>query len=171
MTAYNFTLIEPYTQNANVNGSGAKFLTGTVQVQEFEYAFITTGLVNGDTITTPLNGLPVNGCVILETEVIASQLDTNATPTGTFNLGDAALATRFINSAFMGTGNAFGQLKVNINKAQTLAANNVVTAGAGFLYPDGSNPQLVLTVNAALATTATTGYIRLKVFYNCDGDV
>ena len=170
MTAYNFTLIEPYTQNANVNGSGAKFLTGTVQVQEFEYAFSSVGLANGDTITTPLNALPINGCVILETEVISSQLDTNATPTGTFDLGDAGLITRFIDAAYMGTGNAFGQVKVNINKAQTLTAN-VVTSGAGFLYPDGSNPQLVLTVISAVATAATTGYIRLKVFYNCDGDV
>lgn len=185
MTVYNFNAIEPYTYEL------AKFSYGHTYIQEFEFAFPSgfAGFANGDTVVTPLsqvvtvngqpvniyNGLPTNGIVILETEVVTSKIDSNASPTGTFNLGDTnasgvgytGSATRFINGGLLGGAN---QIITDINQAQTLT-NNVVTAGSGYFYPDGSTPQLVLTISAALATAATTGYIRLKVTYNCDGDV
>jgi hypothetical protein len=164
MTAYNFSVIEPYTYEL------PKFSYGHMYMQEFEFAFAAP-LANGDTITTPAGGLPSNGIVILDTEIVSSIIDTNAAPTGTYNLGDSGLATRFISAGVLGANTLAKQIKTEINQAQTVSASNVVTAGAGYFYADGTNPQLILAVNAAIATSAGSGYIRLKVLYNCDGDV
>ena len=163
MASYNFSVIEPYTY------SNAKYLAGMLYEAQFEYV-LTGALANGDTITTPVGGLPFNGIRIMEVEAVHPRLDTNASPTGTYNIGDALDANRFVASASMGAAATSPLIRNCINQAQTLDSSNEVTAGAGFFYGDGENPQLILTVNAAIATAASSGYIRLKVSYYCEGD-
>lgn len=170
MTAYNFvglvpdTSFQPRYESQNFSPS----------MVEFQFT-LTQALANGDTITTPANALPVNGIRIQEIIVISPELDTNATPTGTFNVGDSVNATRFINSATMGVNGVTTtgyQLINHMNVAQGLT-NGVVSSGTNYKYTPGdatfgvgtNGPELILTVNAAVATGATTGTIRFLVYY------
>lgn len=164
MTAYNFTSIQP------LDAYPAKTEEGFVYEMHAYYNLGGVALVNGDTITTPAGFIPNTGVVILETEVIHPELDTNAAPTGTYILGDAADDNRYIVTAPMGlvgVTNAGVQMCNKINQVQTVT-NGVVVAGEGYKVT-ADDYQLVLTVNGALATAATTGYIRLVVRYLCQG--
>lgn len=160
MANYNFTLIDavsPWSAGALFAVRGYYDLNGV-------------GLVNGDTITAT-NIIAPDGVEIFETWVTFPRLDTNATPTGTFNLGDAVVANRFIASAPLGSTNTIAgtQLKAGIN-VPTVTANGVITSGAGYRYTGTTNSSLVMTVNAAVATAATTGVVHLLVLYRCVGN-
>lgn len=165
MTAYNFALIQP------LDNQPPKYQPGFVYTAVFEYNLGGTALVNADTITTPTGSFPANlGINILDVVVSHGELDTNATPTGTYAVGDANDSTRYIAAAPLGVNGvttAGFVLNNRIAAAQTIA-NGVVTKGAGYLV-NAADYQMVLTVNAAVATGATTGCVRLLVTYICSG--
>jgi hypothetical protein len=161
-TAFNFAQIIPYSQGP------AKYEAGHLYEIDFEYT-LAGAVVTGDTYTTPAGALPDGGIRIVDTQLVFPPLDTNATPTATISMGDAGLATRFINAALAGTSIATEQKKVFINQAQGLTAG-VVTSGSGYLYPKGTAPVLVGTVGGVVATAQTVGTIRLKVIYYCTGE-
>ena len=158
MAAYNFTLVP-----ANPHWSA-----GDTQVVTAYYDLNGVALAQNDTITAT-NMIPVNGVSIYDLYCTHTELDTNATPTGTYNIGDTVSATRFIASAPMGvngvTTTGF-QMYNRFNSAPT-SASGVTTAGIGYIYT--SNASLVLTVNGVVATGATTGVIFLTVIYRCTG--
>ena len=165
MAAYNFSQIVPNSSYP------PRYLSGEQYSIDFEYT-LGGALAQNDTITTPSSALPNNGIRIVETELMYPELDTNATPTGTFNVGDGTSATRFVSGVPMGvagvTTSGF-QLRQGINIAQGLT-NGVVTSGSGYLYASGTNPQLVVTVGSAVATGASSGVIRLRVTFYCTGE-
>jgi hypothetical protein len=165
MTAYNFSQLVPFSSYK------PKFSPGMLYEIVFEYT-LTGALANADTITTPSNAFPDNGIRIMGVLVTHPELDTNTTPTGTYNVGDSGDADRFIASAPLGVAGVTTTgfiLNNPINVAQSLS-NGVVATGSGYLYGSGTNPQLVLTVNAAVATGASSGVIRLLVTYYCEGE-
>jgi hypothetical protein len=165
MTAYSFTSIDtksPWT-------SGDQY---TVRAY-FDVSTTSggTGLANTDTITA--TGLiPANGVKIYDVMVVHPELDTNATPTGTFNVGDAGSATRFISGAPLGvtgvTTTGF-QLRTGINIITT-TTSGVVASGAGYIYTGTSTSSIIVTVSAAVATAATSGILHLLVTYRCVGN-
>lgn len=157
MTAYNFSQIIPNIAN------GPYFEPGQYSVVNFQYS-LGTGLANGDTITTPLGGLPNNGIRIEDIIVTHPQLDTNVSPTGTYDVGDSTDQNRFLSAASLGM---IDSDFINIGQGTT---NGVVTTGRGYLYQAGTDPQLILTVISNLATAASSGVINLKVCYTCSGE-
>lgn len=161
MAAYNFTLIDTVSP----------WSSGQVFVARAYYDLNGVGLANADTITAT-GIIPSDGVEIMEVMVSHPELDTNATPTGTYNVGDANDADRFIASAPLGvngvTTTGF-QIRNGINLATT-TSSGVVATGAGYIYTGTSTSSLVLTVNAAIATAATTGVIHLYVTYRCVGN-
>jgi hypothetical protein len=156
MTAYNFVAVQ-----------ASRFFPGEKYSVEFQYT-LGGAFVNGDTITIPANSLPINGIKIAEVEVLHKPLDTNATPTMTYSVGDSGLSTRFISAAGAGdTITTVGhQIRNAINIPQGKTAG-VVTTGTGYLYGAGTSPQLILTVDGVVATGATTGTVRMVVHYYC----
>lgn len=159
MTAYNYTVL-----NTTPPWDAGKIFT----VQAY-YDLGGVALASGDTITAT-NLIPNNGIEIVDVVIAASETDTDATPTGTFNVGDGDDADRFIVGIPMGINGATTaglQLMQNINRA-TASTNGVITAGAGYIY-SASTP-LVTTVASTVATGATTGVIRKIVTYRCVGN-
>lgn len=161
MTAYNFTLIT----------TRPHWSAGDLQAITAYYDLGGTALVNGDTITAT-GMIPGDGVKIYDIYCSHTELDTNATPTGTYNVGDSTSAARFISSAPMGangvTTSGF-QITNRSNFAPT-SSNGVVTTGLGYIYTGTTATDLVLTVNAAVATGATAGVIFLVVLYRCVGN-
>lgn len=162
MTAYNFTSLVPDAINS------PRWEAGKLYFVEFDYSNANVTFGSGDTITTPAGALPNNGISIADVEVISNALDTNATPTATFNVGDSGSAARFISSANAGSSVSGAQVKTYINIAQTLSSGNVAT-GPNYVYAQGTSPQLILAFNAAFATANTAPIIRMKVWYWCTG--
>jgi hypothetical protein len=165
MTAYNFSALIPNTAN------GPYFEPGQYYEVNFQYS-LGTGLASGDTITTPSLGLPSNGIRIVDIIVTHPELDTNATPTGTYDIGDSDDQNRFQSASLLGVNGVTtaGFTMTNpINIAQG-TTNGVVTTGRGYLYAAGTDPRLILTVISAVATAATSGVINMKVCYTCSGE-
>lgn len=161
MTAHTFAQILPYSSYP------PKFEAGELYSIDFEYT-LTGAVVSGDTYTTPANALPNSGFRIVETELIMVPLDTNATPTATISVGDSGSSTRFINAAQAGSATAT-QVTRKINQAQGLT-NGVVSSGSGYLYGNGANPQLIVTLGGTVATAQTAGTIRFRVSFYCTSE-
>jgi len=125
--------------------------------QQFEsiliYDLNSVALANTDTITWT-NAFPATGdWMVVDMEFIAPELDTNATPTGTFIIGDGTDTDAYLVTKGMGvalSNSLPGQLSYFGDGASinTIIRNNLTN--------------VVLTVNAAVATGATTGVIQLK---------
>jgi len=161
-TAYAFSSLVPDSSFP------PKWSTGMDQRIEFQYT-LAGAVVTGDTFTTPANALPNNGFRVLEIEVISPELDTDATPTGTFSVGDSGVAARFINAAPMGINGVTTsgeQMRTAINIAQGLTSG-VVSTGSNYLYASGTSPRLVMTLAGTVATAQTAGTIRLIVTFRC----
>jgi len=107
---------------------------------------LTAALAAGDTISTP--NLP-NGATVLDVILSTSDLDTNGTPTITFDVGDAAVSNRYI--AASNVGQAGGVARMN----QPAAAPFTLT----------SKGPVVAKVNAGPATGATTGTVAVTVIF------
>jgi hypothetical protein len=161
-TAYAFSQLVPDSSFP------AKWSTGTDQRIEFQYT-LAGAVVTGDTYTIPASSLPNNGFRILEVEVISPELDTDATPTATFSVGDTNSATRFINAApagINGVTTSGYQMHTKINIAQGLTSG-VVSTGSNYLYSSGTSPRLVMTIGGTVATAQTAGTIRMIVTFRC----
>lgn len=161
-TAYTFAQILPYSSYP------AKYESGMLYSIDFEYTIVGS-VVTGDNYTTPSGALPTNGIRIVDTALVMSPVDTNATPTATISCGDSGSATRFISGANAGSATSGAQLHLFINQAQGLTAG-IVSSGSGYLYASGTTPQIKVTVGGTVATAAATGYIRLRVSFYCTGE-
>lgn len=118
------------------------------------YYDLTTGLANADTIT--FSGLlPIGGYRAVKGKVWGVEIDTNATPTGTFVVGTATDDDGFLTTkgAAVGLQNSLGgQLCYIFDGAQI---GTVIT-----------DTDLIVKMNAAVATGATSG--RLWVELVCE---
>lgn len=165
MTAYNYSQIIPFSVH------DPKFAAGQLYSIDFEYT-LTGALVENDTITTPAGALPDEGIRIVDVELVYPELDTHATPTGTFDVGDSDDTNRFVSAVPMGVAGvttAGFQLRQGINIAQGLTSG-VVSTGSGYLYAAGTSPRLITTVSAAVATGAASGVIRKRVWFYCTSE-
>lgn len=161
-TAYDFSQLVPDSSYP------ARTAPGMLYTTEFQYT-LAGAVVTGDTYTIPADSLPANGIRIAEIEVICPELDTDATPTATFSVGDTNSATRFINAApagLNGVTTSGYQMSTKINIAQGLTSG-VVSTGTNYLYGSGTSPRIVMTIGGVVATAQTSGTIRLKVSFYC----
>lgn len=107
---------------------------------------LTGALAAGDTISTP--NLP-NGATVVDVNLSTSALDTNGTPTLTMDVGDAAVANRYIAASTTPRSGGIARM------SQALAAPFTLT----------SKGPVVAKVNAGPATGATTGTVAITVFF------
>lgn len=162
MAAYNFSLVPG---RSHWTAGNTEFVTGY-------YDLAGVALAQNDTITAT-NIIPGDGVRIYDMYCTHTELDTNATPTGTYNIGDSLNASRFMSSVPMGvngvTTTGF-QIWNRFNFAPTFDSSGNTLTGLGYIYT-GTNPySLILTVNGVVATGATTGVIFLTVAYHCIGN-
>lgn len=120
-------------------------------------------VAQNDTITFT-SIIPANGVQILSTRLMVPKLDTHATPTGVFILGDATDDNRFIDAVSIGWDDETTHVIYDINVAPVTGSSGT---GAGYIYT--AQTSLILKINAAVATAASTGQIGLWVNYYCIG--
>lgn len=99
------------------------------------------------------NILPVNDVEIVDFEVYGSDLDTNATPTGTLTAGDGTDVDGYMASKTAGG-----------------ADEQYFRKGDGVLVGGNVNPasrNIILTLGGTVATAASSGTIYVRVRYRC----
>ena len=152
MTAFTFDIVETAARSME---TGVNSVTG-------QYELNGTAFDDDDTvgnITVPA------GAVIKRVHLTTTELDTNASPTLTLNVGDATDEDRFI--ALATTGAALNFTDIN---ASTITSN-VIATGEGYEYlasdtdTTGEVGLIRVTGAAANATAATTGHILLTIDY------
>lgn len=127
---------------------------------------LTGALADNDTI----GDIPLpKGARILGARGVSTELDTNASPTLTLNLGvfgNGSDGTEDDEDNLidgMTTGAATNIQEINVSTI----ASNVITAGAGFKIT-GDNAVARFTVDGAPATAATTGHVIGVIYYTLD---
>jgi hypothetical protein len=165
-TVYTATPIQPQSP----------WVPGEDMVAAAYYTF-SAGFVLGDTIVFP-NMVPPAGVDVTEVLVYHTPLDSNATPTGTYDFGDnqtdGSQTARFLLNAPMG--GAGTQIK-NFSNVTPAFTSGVQTVGIGYHYNNdqqtpGTNAGYwngVWTVTAAPATAVTSGTIFFYFKYRCSG--
>lgn len=143
-----------YSATIDVPGKGGDI--GTQFKASGYYALtgaITGHATTGDTITFT-NILPFGGAKVLEVEVVCPELDTDATPTGTMIVGNSDDDNGFITTQ-------------NVGKPAQLPANGAQLIAKSFdgalLNTHITNRDIIIEFTAALATSATSGTVRLNV--------
>jgi hypothetical protein len=155
MTAYNFTKV---AQVSKYIGGYPQTVVATLDLA----TTIPTGFANGDTVSGIL--IPPNATIV-SWFLSFDELDTNGAPTGTFGIGDAGSASRFATGLAMGGSAASYNYSSQVNNpAPALGSNFIPSGGIGYKY-DTSGGTIILTVEAAVATAATTGQLVLTVTY------
>lgn len=151
MTAYNGTISTP--------------VTGTPRWQAGQtYTSVGTHTINGvyaqnDTITWA-GLIPNNGVEVQQVRWSSNELDTNATPTATVNVGTAASGAAFISGLSVG---------LSVNGANQVVGFGNVIAGIGSVFT--ATTDVVANFTAAFATAAnTTHSISCAVTYYCIGE-
>jgi hypothetical protein len=183
MTNYNCTPLQAQTPWK----PGATFQVGA-------YFELTAGLALNDTITFQ-NAITPSGITAIEAKVYCSQLDSNATPLGKFELGDSKVygpdasfaPARYITGASMGSNVVGQQLVAHSNVAPSFqtyvlpdfGSTVVQVNGVGYNYFSSENSptnepggfsDLILTVTTAPATAAATGTVWIYLTYYCVGN-
>lgn len=120
-------------------------------------------VAQNDTITFA-SILPTNAVQIISTRLQTPKLDTNATPTAVWILGDATDDNRFIDAVSMGWDDEASYAAYDINVASVAGSSGT---GVGYIYT--AQTSLILKINTAVATAASTGMIDLWVKYYCIG--
>ena len=118
---------------------------GTIKVSYGEVAF--TGTITTADAATVCN-LPV-GAIVLDVTLESDDLDTNATPTITLNVGDAETANRYFAAS-------------TVAQAGT---TSVATAATGLFYTVAAGNTAVRVAVAANAATSAAGSVRVAVTY------
>jgi len=176
--AYNFNMLPlgftkaPWLPGQTVTVCGWFDLSTTVGA---------AGLGSGDTITA-LDMIPISGVTMLNVIVAGAPMDTNGSPSGTFevgdNLTDGNAAARYMTAASMGKSDGV-ELLVYQNVTPTITSGAYVK-GVGFQYTNDENStpginagqvNMVYTVTNAPGTAATSGIVYLYVTYICNGYV
>lgn len=119
-------------------------------------------VAQNDTITFP-SIIPANGVEIISTRLEVPKLDTNATPTGVFILGDANDDDRFMTGVSIGWDDETSHVMYDSN----VVPDTPRTKGIGYRYSATSD--LILKINTAVATAASSGLVALWVQYYCSG--
>lgn len=113
---------------------------------------ITGHASTGDTITFT-NILPYGGAKVVRTQVIAPELDTNATPTGTFIVGNSDDDNGYTTTTNCGLP---AQLPANGYPLNVVGNGDLIGTVV-------RNRDIIIEFTAALATSVTSGRVRLYV--------
>lgn len=140
-----------YTATVDVPGKGGDIGTQMVASGYYDLAGAITGhATTGDTITFS-DILPFGGAIVRDVEVVSPELDTNATPTGTLIVGNSDDDNGFITTT-------------GIAVETTVATPLVLKSFDGaLLNTHVTNRTVIIEFTAALATSATTGRVRLNL--------
>lgn len=137
-----------FTGTNVLTGKGGEL--GALSIARGSYTF-GTEVENADTITWT-NILPAQGAKVVGFKVFGTELDTNATPTATFTIGDGTDADGYLTTK----GGAVG--------LQNSLAGQLFYEGDGALVGTKvTGRNVVLTMTAATATGASTGTIYVEL--------
>lgn len=163
--------------------SQSPFIPGEVITVGAYFVQSGTGFANGDKLVAS-QLIPASGVEVIQVLVYTNQLDTNAAPTGTYEVGDSLsdgnAAGRYITGALMGT-NVAGQIIYNFSNVSPTLSSGVYTKGVGYFYGNDENTSgtgitngnvdLVMTITNAVATASTTHNVWMYVTYKCVGNI
>lgn len=126
---------------------------------------LTGALADNDTV----GDIPVPaGAFITDVQLEATELDTNASPTLTLNVGIFGTDVTDDEDAFVDgatTGDALNQQGINVS---SISGGDIAT-GRGYKVPtDATGAVIRVTVDGAPATAATSGHVLLVVEYTMD---
>jgi hypothetical protein len=141
-----------YLTQASKARANPKFIEAG-QVQVCSVFALSAALAAGDTIamlTMPIGATVCDVCISSDTP-----LDTNVASTLSFQVGDAALATRYIGTHVQG--NNIPMAPYHMDQA----------SGHQFVAAAGAQ-QVIMTVIGAAATGAVAGNLRLTIEYSMD---
>lgn len=115
--------------------TGAQGFAGTMKTIGRVVSLATTDLALNKTVAAFVvpKGFVVTGII-----AVATDMDTNGTPTLTLSVGDAASGTRYLSAS-------------NIGQAGT---STTTLAATGLLYENTADTEIVITASAAAATAA-----------------
>ena len=142
-----------YSATVDVEGRAGRI--GQQLTASGTYTFlgaITGHATTGDTILFE-NIIPRSGAKVVAVQVVSPELDTNATPTGTFIVGNSDDDNGYV-------------LTENCGLPAVLPANGkqLSVTGTGDLIGTAvTNRDIIVEYTAALATSATSGALRLNV--------
>jgi len=137
-----------------------------LEFTSYGYYSIGAAVAQNDTITFT-DIIPAGGVEIVEIELQSPKIDTNATPTAVWIVGDATDDNRFIDAVSGGWDDETSHVKYGMNVAST--TSGVIATGAGYRYTAAAS--LIAKIYTAVATAASTGFVALKVRYRCSGTV
>lgn len=140
-----------------------------------------TALGSGDVITWA-NAVPTSGVTAIAASVVCTQLDGNASPTFTYDLGDTLSGdltnglSRYI-LAGKGGSNSAGNLVRTDSNVPPVVTSGVQTKGIGFQYTTTENStgdtngatDIIFTGISANATGATAYTVWVYFTYYCSG--
>lgn len=144
----------------NVTGTNiveGRWSAGQTHVAVGKYT-LGAAIAQNDTITWT-NILPGGGVEILDVTFYGVELDTNASPTGTVDLGDGTDVDGFIDGASVGLAAA--------GATQVIAKANGTKLGTTY----DTATSIVATFPTAFATAASSGDVFVVATYNCVGSV
>jgi hypothetical protein len=170
MTAYNGVVLQQQSP----------FIPGEI-ITVGGYFNLSAPLANADTIVFS-QMIPPGGVAAIEVVAYCNQLDSNAAPTGLYEVGDSLLdgnaAGRYITGAKMGS-NSVGALVYSPSNVVPTIVSGAYTKGVGYFYADDQNSagtnngylDVVVTVTNALATAAASGTLWVYFTYRCVGNI
>lgn len=139
MTAYSGTI--------DIAGKGGEL---GKQLQATGHYALAGALVNADTIKFA-NLLPAAGSKVVSLMVVYPELDTDASPTGTWTVGNSDSA-----AGYCGTQNLGLPVQAPVNTLQ------IINIGTGALIGTTvTNRDVIITITGVMATSATTGTIGI----------
>jgi len=118
---------------------------------------LTGALANTDTITFTGIVSPGNFRVI-GFDIWSNEIDTDATPTGTWTVGNATDPDGYLTTQNMGLP---AQLPANGSQLRYSGNGALIGTNIGTVSTDGN---VVVTVTAAVATSATTGAVNVRIW-------
>lgn len=138
MATYNSTAVANFAP-ANSHGLASEC--------KVAFATVTCSAAPATTDTINFFDLPA-GAVVVGATLMASDMDTNGTPTITLNVGDSGSATRYFSAS-------------TVAQAGTLSSA-VATTGLGQAYTTKTR---IVCVPQANAATGAAGTVSLAIFY------
>jgi len=132
----------------------------------YGYYNIGAAVAQNDTITFT-DIIPAGGVEIVDVIIDTPKIDTNATPTALWIVGDSGDNDRFINDVSGGWDDETTRIRYGVNVAST--SSGVIDTGVGYRYTGAAS--LIAKIDAAVATAASSGFVALMVRYRCSGTV
>lgn len=138
--------------------TGVQARAGHSGVQSVSATFSVPASGNGTVAADIIEMVKVpKGATVLEVILSSDDLDSNATPTHKFDVGDAGSATRYISGTTIGQSGGVARM-----------GSGVAAPGTAYPFTYAAEDKVIVTVNTA-AATKQAGVISLVVFFTMQG--